>query len=213
MTEHYYIQIPKTARVSLLTNDTSTNQHLLICLHGYGQMSTYFSRRFESLTDTMDVLIPEGMNRFYLQGTSGRVGASWMTKEERETDISDNMNYLDQLIAQYGEKYKTISLLGFSQGGATAARYFYQSNKVDQLVLWATVIPPDLKIELVKADKRPVHFALGTEDEYFTKENQKDIIALYKNLGFDIYVFEGSHQIDETTLTKVACNLIENALA
>ena len=34
------------------------------------------------------------MHRFYLEGSSGRVGASWMTKEAREDDKKENQtNY------------------------------------------------------------------------------------------------------------------------
>ena len=36
-------------------------------------------------------MAPEGLSRFYLEGFSGKVGATWMTREDRLNDID---NYL-----------------------------------------------------------------------------------------------------------------------
>ena len=54
---------------------------LLIALHGYGQLAFYFAKKFESVPDDYALLVPEGMHRFYLQGSSGRVGASWRQRK------------------------------------------------------------------------------------------------------------------------------------
>ena len=40
------------------------------------------------------IIAPQGLHKFYLEGTSGRVGASWMTKENREDDIKNYLVYL-----------------------------------------------------------------------------------------------------------------------
>ena len=64
------------------------------------------------------VLFPEAMNRFYLHGYKGRVGATWMTSEDRLTDIEDNISYLEELTKQTLDKHPTIekvNVLGFSQ--------------------------------------------------------------------------------------------------
>ncbi|MEZ4763957.1 MAG: hypothetical protein R3C26_12480 [Calditrichia bacterium] len=37
------------------------------------------------------------MSRFYLQSTNGRIGATWMTREDRENEIADYLAYLNNL--------------------------------------------------------------------------------------------------------------------
>jgi hypothetical protein len=81
MTENK-LSIEKTIRYFTI-GDIEKAKYLLIALHGYGQLSSYFGKKFEDLPNEFFIVIPEGMHRFYLDGTSGRVGASWMTKEAR----------------------------------------------------------------------------------------------------------------------------------
>ncbi len=78
-----------------LSENYSSKRKLLIALHGYGQLAQYFAKKFDQLPKEYALLVPEGMHRFYLDGNSGRVGASWMTKEGREMDIDDNLHNLN----------------------------------------------------------------------------------------------------------------------
>jgi predicted esterase len=184
-----------------LSENYSHKKKLLIALHGYGQLAQYFAKKFDQLPEDYALLVPEGMHRFYLQGSSGRVGASWMTKDGREFDIEDNLNYLNQLLSHVMENhvFDEICLLGFSQGGATAARWYDQGpNRFQQLILWASVFPPDVQKPAYEAGN--LHFVLGTEDPYYTLENQEKECAYYSEIGFKIHRFEGKHDIDQNTL-------------
>lgn len=139
-------------------------KQVIYVLHGYGQLVSFFKRKFSSyqLPNTLFVF-PEGMHRFYLQGSSGRVGASWMTKEWRENDIIENNQALSTLqnhIQQLYNPEKTI-VLGFSQGGATAARWVTSTNiKCDHFIAWGSVFPPDLSesVEPINAVKKNSRF-------------------------------------------------------
>lgn len=204
--ESFFIE--KSVRYSTY-GDLEKATKLLIVLHGYGQLSRYFIRKFEAVSSDYFIVAPEGFHRFYLKGSSGRVGASWMTKEAREEDISDNNNYLKSLFRQIAKKksfHKTI-LLGFSQGGATAARYFYQSeDSIDHLILWASVFPPDIPVDELSGlnPKRGVnHFILGTEDEYFDEAAQLKAIDFFESNGFTTHVYKGKHDIDAQTFNEV----------
>ena len=75
-----------------------------------------------------------------------------MTKDERESDILENIEYLNSLIKivyeEIGHKNFKLNILGFSQGGATACRWIFSSQmKVDNLILWAGDIPKDTLLE------------------------------------------------------------------
>ena len=181
------------------------HEHLLIALHGYGQLSKFFLRKFQGLQSKGRVVAPEGPHRFYLQGSSGRVGASWMTKEARELDIQDNLVWLNALLTELQKCYspKKITLLGFSQGAATAARWYQQNpTAFDQLILWAAVFPPDIDAGTFPNGK-PLHFVLGTEDEYYQGEAAERVKETYKTLGFEVHSFDGIHDIHGGVLNEI----------
>lgn len=183
-------------------------EHLIYVLHGYGQLAEFFIRKFQHLSDKYFIVAPEGPHRFYLTGSSGRVGASWMTKEERETDISDNIHWLDQLDREISSKYsfKKKHLVGFSQGGATAVRWHYLGKfKADQLVIWASVFPPDLdlKEEILPTDSTKNYFVVGSEDEFYSKEKQQELLAFYKSKGFKTAFYDGKHDIEANTIKQI----------
>lgn len=197
-----HLQAPKTYRYEI---QEQHHEHLLIALHGYGQLAKFFIRKFNSLTENIQVVAPEGPHRFYLQGSSGRVGASWMTKEARELDINDNLEWLNALLSELRKSNspKKITLLGFSQGAATAARWYQQNpSALDQLILWAAVFPPDLDSGTFPKEN-PMHFVLGTEDEYYQGEEAQELIDHYQSMGFQVHTFTGKHDIDGEVLKRI----------
>jgi predicted esterase len=202
MTENK-LSIQKTIRYYTI-GDLEKANYLLIALHGYGQLPSYFGRKFENVPTDYFVVIPEGLHRFYLEGTSGRVGSSWMTKEAREDDIHDNINYLNLLLEHLSEtkSFNKIILLGFSQGGATAARFYYTSKKISHLILWACVFPPDLKMEFTSPSNRN-YFVVGNDDPYFKKDQLEETIKFYLNMNYEIIQFTGNHSIEPNVLNDL----------
>ena len=205
------ISVNKTAKVVLQGNPIKAKTAILV-LHGYGQLAQYFVRKLHSLSeDDFFVVAPEGLHRFYLEGTSGRVGASWMTKEERSDDMLDNMNYLDAIYEKYFSEanFDKFVVLGFSQGAATAARWIDHSQKrIDAFIQWAGVFPPDLDLTLSKsAFARLKHFyVIGNSDPYFYENEQTNTQKkwLQENGLFPEFVeFKGAHTIDSDCLTDI----------
>ncbi len=208
MSEHK-ITVEKTARY-FTHGSLDKATELLVVLHGYGQLPEYFIRKFSQLPEHIFVVAPEGMHRFYLKGSGGRVGASWMTKESRTDDISDNLRYLNQLFGALlsDRSYRKITLLGFSQGGATAARLFFSKRNypIDSFILWGSVFPPDIPLPLPTVDAGETtnqSFVIGTEDEYFSDEDRKQLMEYFQSIGFKTYLYAGLHDIHAETLTKL----------
>jgi hypothetical protein len=82
------ITVSKKARYYQIGEASPIIKKVWIVLHGYAMLSEFFIKKFENLNDGSTLIIaPEALNRFYIDGTYNRVGASWMTKEERITDI------------------------------------------------------------------------------------------------------------------------------
>lgn len=195
-------------------NPGSRVTKIWIVLHGYGQLAQYFVKNFEPIADDETLIVaPEGMSRFYLDGLSGRVGASWMTKEEREKEIEDNNTFLDLVMEQAlklceGANKLEINVLAFSQGVPVACRWLIQSKYQPKVFcLWAGALPHDVQLPMLKElfDKVKGKIVYGVEDEYITEigaASIQDVIKKHK-LQLEIYTFKGSHKIDVDTLKKV----------
>jgi predicted esterase len=200
-------EVKKTARFFILGPDDPIGR--LWALHGYGQLPQYFLRRFQSAADAgWQVIAPEGLHRFYLQGTDGRIGASWMTREEREADMFDYVRYLDDLKSHMNPLEGPNVLLGFSQGVATAARWACRGNVAfDAHVFWAGVFPPDLDAftELAELRKAPSFVVLGDQDPYFQNDLISETTDLFERaqLEFRTVHFQGGHEISPGTLDHI----------
>ncbi len=207
----HFLKSEKTFRYFTQGNILEAKK-LIYVLHGYGQLAEFFLKNFQELDSDYYVVAPEGMHRFYLQGNSGRVGASWMTKEARDQDIDDTLQWLnhldDKICSQMSFEKKII--LGFSQGGATAARWNNLGEiKANTFIAWASVFPPDLANTISDRmnEKQENYFLIGTNDEYFIGKDREDILDYYKKKHFKTIVFNGKHAIN-----REALNLVLNEL-
>jgi predicted esterase len=177
-------------------------------LHGYGQLPQYFINKFNSIATKDRVIVaPGGLSQFYLEGFSGKVGATWMTKEERLLDIDNYVSYLHAVLEDVylGNSQCKITLLGFSQGAATVVRWI-QNFRIDfhQLVLWSGAFPHDMEIPTVrnKLRDKKIWMLRGDNDPFLTKERINDQSELIQklNLPMEYIEFKGGHDIDEATL-------------
>lgn len=95
--ETRHLAIRRHARYALL-GTTGAPSQLWFGLHGYGHTAPRFARYLEVLDDGSRLVVaPEGLHRYYLDHEARKVGASWMTSEDRLTDIDDYVAYLDRL--------------------------------------------------------------------------------------------------------------------
>lgn len=204
--EENHITVAKMARFFSL-GDPNKAKHLLVVVHGYAQLPEFFIRKFAFLEEQGAYIVaPEGLHRFYCQGTSGRVGASWMTKEARSLDISDNFNYLNELITAIKNKYDfdSSSIIGFSQGGATVLRWLVQSSiKWNKCLVWGCAFPMDLQNEMTQIQSEKNFFVVGNKDEFFPPMQLRETMSLYQNEGFQLFDFDGGHQIDAAVLQLI----------
>ncbi len=188
-------------------------------IHGYGQLSEFFIRKFKSLeAQGIYVIAPEGLSRFYLedvtkrsQGGSQRVGATWMTRENRLMDIENYLTYLNTIYHQElaGREDLDITILGFSQGAATASRWALDNKvKFNRLLLWAGMFPDDMDFdrghELLLS--KEVQLVYGTQDPFLNDQRIIHMEGLTQKLNVPakVITFDGGHEIDEATLLQLA---------
>lgn len=197
--QEHYLEFQNQLRYLQFGEQVETN-HLIYVLHGYGQLVHYFSKKFDGLDlNNRTLIFPEGLHRFYLNGTSGRVGASWMTKEWREHDIQVNIQVLNKLHVELAAKLNParITVIGFSQGGATAARWI-QNGLVpcDDFISWASVFPPDVPLSTENPLAEKSYFVVGNQDPFFPEDIRKNIVKSHEDLGFNTLTFDGGHDIE-----------------
>ena len=209
---HHTLRTPRTAHYACLgTPDTAST--LWIVLHGYSERADVVIERMQSVYNPSTCIVaPEALSRFYVEGMSGRVGASWMTSAHRDDEIADYIAYLNRLhVALRKDGPPTIHthVLGFSQGAATACRWVtHTAASIDRCTLWAGGVPPDLDLT-VHADRlRALDLSLvrGTRDAYISSADHIDLQERLDahRIPHTNYTFDGGHRLDTSTLKQLA---------
>lgn len=206
--------IEKTARLSLLGGTAAVRAVWIVC-HGYGQLAHRFVRDFEAVASPHALVVaPEGLHRFYIDpppapAAKRRVGATWMTREARETDIRDYVAYLDRVREQFVPAGARLYALGFSQGTATAFRWAVLGAAApDVLILWAGEVPPD--VDLVPAAGRLRNTRLivvyGRQDELVPEVMLRTQLTRLDEAGikYELHAYDGGHELDPHLLAELA---------
>ncbi len=216
MQEHH-IGVSRTARYFTLGNSSSGVEEVWFACHGYGQLAARFLEKLRVLDDGRRYLVaPEGLSRFYLSEspTERRVGATWMTREDRLDEIDDYVRYLDAVYADVFRSLDraevTVHALGFSQGTSTVSRWAAMGNaKIDRLTLWGGEFPPDLDltVDAFVTRLRGVQLTLvyGRSDEYITPKVIQTITSRLRQNGirYDEIPFDGGHELNEAVLRRL----------
>lgn len=191
-------------------------KRLWIVCHGYGQLASRFIRKFDTLDDGITLIIaPEGLSKFYWDSSTGQVGASWMTRQDRLDEIDDYTDFLSTIYDHYRGQLPVdiqIVLFGFSQGCQTQSRWIVKRfPDFHYLILWAGNLADDLDYRINQdffADKK-LWFVCGTQDPYLPPARINNLLAFISKQGLDFreLYFEGEHRIDRKTLLKLAGKL------
>lgn len=218
----HHISVPRTARYQQLGAISPTTRQVWLVLHGYGQLAEYFIRHFAALhaadpTGTV-IVAPEALSRFYLTGTSGRVGTSWMTRADRLAEIDDQAAYLTQLLdlltlaCPIGAR---VTVLGFSQGTATACRWLARHAgrwRPHRLVLWAGDFPAD--IDATPAwqllHDLPVTLVCGDQDAYVSADQLHSQADALRQHGAHVITiaFAGGHTLHPEVIQQLHTTML-----
>jgi predicted esterase len=209
----HHLRVLRTARYYTLGGGEAPRA-IWFVLHGYGQLAGEFIRFFVDLAgDDQLIVAPEAMNRFYLVSvdkTAARdrpVGATWMTREDRESEIADYVEYLDALYDEVAAKHvqngARVHVLGFSQAVATSARWIeHGRSRVDRLILWGGLLPPETKLAADAPTLRgvPLVMVFGTRDQYVTAELLDAQRARLDSAGvaYRMLTFDGGHVVSRS---------------
>ena len=99
---------------------------VLVGFHGYGEGAEAQLDRMRRIpgADRWLLVSIQGLHRFY-QRRANEVVASWMTRQDRELAIGDNLGYVHAVLDAVDREYpgtRSLVLAGFSQGVAMTFR-------------------------------------------------------------------------------------------
>jgi predicted esterase len=218
--EEHHLSVRRSARYYTCGPlDESATEVWIVC-HGFAQLAGRFMRHFHPLDDGKRLIVgPEALNRFYVEQTPGphgpdsKVGATWMTREDRLTEIEDYVGYLDalsdEIFAKVPRDNATLTVLGFSQGVATVARWAVQGRtRPDHLILWAERLPPEIDLgagadKLVAIPKLSVVAGLKDLEAQRVLPLEKERLQRL-GLRYTLHSFDGGHHLDEEMLLRLA---------
>ncbi len=220
MVQEHHIVVRRSARYFTLGDaGPQVNDVWFVC-HGYGQLASDFIKEFEVIEAPHRLIVaPEALMRYYaatgpgFHGPEARVGATWMTREDRENDIADYVAYLDDLyetvFAAIDRAKTRVTVVGFSQGGATTSRWLMRGNaRADRLLLWGSLLPSDANLNEVAALSKRVSIAVvhGKRDQFAGKAMiaEQEKIMTANAIAYDMIVFDGGHRMDRDTLRLLA---------
>lgn len=217
----HHLRVQRTARYYTLGGGGCAPRDIWFVLHGYGQLAGDVIRYFSDLASEESLVVaPEALNRFYLaaptpalaRSSERPVGASWMTREDRASEIADYVEYLDAL---YGEVAAgpagdgaRLNVIGFSQGAATATRWVTLGRPGPRrLVLWGGLLPPDVDLSGGASALRGARLILvaGTRDKYVTEEmlNAEQARLDSAAVPYDLVRFDGGHAVNRTVFPRL----------
>ncbi len=181
----YLVEIPDHSRATL------------VGFHGYQENAAITLDVLRQIAKgrSIGIVSIQGLHRFYTKGND--VIASWMTKEDRELAIADNVAYAAKVMSAVADEYgitRPLIFAGFSQGVAMAYRAAALAQRpCDGVIALAGDVPPDVA-PLATSIPR-VLLGRGTEDKWYTGEKAAKDREVLEGAGVTVieHVFDGGH--------------------
>ena len=139
----------------------------------------------------------QALHRFYGRDHE-KVVASWMTRQDREQAIADNLVYVNRVIDTLlaGTRQAPVVFIGFSQGVAMAYRAaFLGAHRARGVIAVGGDVPLDIKG--APADRFPsILIAAGDSDDWYTsaKVQTDDLFLRSRGITPEIFRYRGGHE-------------------
>jgi len=170
----YSIATTTHGRYLTIPSAVSGTAPLLVGFHGYGEDAETQLLRLRAIpgSERWHILSIQGLHRFYQRRTN-QVVASWMTRQDRELAIADNIAYVKACIAAESPAATAIVFAGFSQGVAMAFRAAVHAPVSAGVIAAGGDVPPELDSAALKK-LSSVLIARGQSDEWYTERQFAD---------------------------------------
>jgi predicted esterase len=169
----------------------------LVGFHGYKEHAASQMEVLRRIAGSrrLGLVSIQGLHRFYSSG--GTVVASWMTKEDREHAIADNVEYVGRVLTAVAGEFsltRPLIYVGFSQGVAMAFRAAaFVQRPSDAVIALASDVPPD--VAPIAATLPRVLHGRGDQDALYSARQAAMDLDLLTTAGVGVQscVFSGGH--------------------
>jgi predicted esterase len=169
----------------------------IVGFHGYGQNAERHLWSLEQIPghERWLLVAVQALHPFYHR--EDFVVANWMTSQDRELAIAENVQYVGSVIDAVRRDYATRARLvftGFSQGVAMAYRAAAH-YKADAVIALGGDVPPD--VAMPTPMRLPsVLIGRGTRDGFYTQQKYDNDVATLRRLSVPVEscVFDGAHE-------------------
>jgi predicted esterase len=173
---------------------------LLVGCHGYAEGAEDELERLRAMAPAGDWLrvSVQALHPFY-RSRSQQVVAGWMTSQDRELAIADNIAYVNAVVEAVAREWTvtpTLVFSGFSQGVSMAFRAAAGSRRaVSGVIVSGGDVPP----ELSAADLARVPAVLigrGVGDEWYAAAKRDADVTRLREAGVSVTAleFDGGHE-------------------
>jgi predicted esterase len=190
--------VAATVHGRVLVRPAQTPAPWLVGFHGYAQTAAVFLEPLERTAPPgWLVASVQALHPFYA-GRTNTVVANWMTREDRELAIADNIAYVDAVLDDLERGFgapRAIVFAGFSQGVAMAYRAGVRGRRrAAAIVAAGGDLPPELA-EPGPRDWPQVLAATGAADPAFTpaRLEQDAVFLRTRSIEVRTLVFDGGH--------------------
>jgi len=190
--------IPTKVHGSFLIQESKNKRPspLLIGFHGYGETAEDQLLLLQNIPriENWTVCSVQALHPFY--NTRAKIGYCWMTSQNRELHIQENVNYVNTVVSEIKKSYRindTIVFHGFSQGTSMACRAALLGKfKPSGVILLGGDIPPEME-QIDKMNR--ILLARGKKDKFYSSIRWKNDVALVKKSNIESCVceFNGGH--------------------
>jgi predicted esterase len=192
----YLIDIPEHSRATL------------VGFHGYKEHAAIQMDALRRIAGdrAIGLISIQGLHRFYSRGSD--VVAGWMTKEDRDLAIADNIEYVGAVLSAAADEFgltRPMIYAGFSQGVAMAYRAAaYVPRPCDGVIALAGDVPPD--VAPVASSLPRTLIGRGSDEEWYTAEKAAKDLEVLRAAGVNVeeFVFDGGHEWTRQFFDKAA---------
>jgi len=189
---------------------------VLVGFHGYAEAAEHQLERLRAIRPPREWLLVsiQGLNRFYQRRTN-EVIAGWMTRQDRETAIADNLRYVASVVDEVLREWPcepTLVFAGFSQGVAMAFRAAARSPRaVAGVIAVGGDVPPEIEPEAL-GRIRAALLCHGARDEWYTPEKFAGDVSRLRSAGVMVRPldFAGGHEWSDDVNRAAAAFLSED---
>jgi predicted esterase len=183
----------------LVSTGSALPPRILIGFHGYAERAEEDLARLRAIPglDDWTMVSVEALHHFYRRRMS-EVAASWMTRQNRELAIVDNIAYVSNVVRRLTEDLGAAptAVAGFSQGAAMAFRAAVHALPSPGVVIsCGGDIPPDLDAAAL-GRIRAVLLGRGVRDEWYTAEKLAADELRLRDAGVQVQpiTFDAGHE-------------------